>query len=180
MRGQPTTLPASLPCIPVTLLSSSPCSWLSWLPRKHADSQRATSHVVSTWEARHFACHLHPLLLLLERLGPASCCCLCPSGVPGEAACCGPGVSVHSPVAPKLPSCPLARNPFCKLLFEAMVGNRLVTGSRACCNPQEVLGAQSPRLSPTWLVRKPQARVCFSQLILLPSRKKGSKALRFR
>lgn len=108
------------------------------------------------------ACHLHPLFLLLGRLGPASCCCLCPSGVPGKAACCGPGVSVHSPVSPKVPFCPLAPTRFCKLLFEALVGNKPVTRSRAYCSLQEVLGVQSPRLSPTLLVQKPQVRVCFS------------------
>lgn len=45
-----------------------------------------------------------------------------------------------------------------------MVGNKPVTRSRAYCNLQEVLGAQSPRLSPTLLVRKLQVRVRFSQL----------------
>lgn len=55
---QPANSTASLPCIPVTLLSS-PCPWRSWSPRKH--TQRARSHVASLPEKPGTCCHLHPL-----------------------------------------------------------------------------------------------------------------------
>lgn len=57
------------------------------------------------------------------------------------------------------------------------MGNKPVIRSRAYCIPQEILlGVQSPRVSPTLLAQKPQAKVYFSYLHSPVLQKEGQQS----